>query len=396
MSLPKSPRLLLVSAAHFSIDAYSSFLSPLLPLLIARLHLSLTEVGALVGLATFSSSLTQPLFGYFGDRLRRPWFVAFGPVVGAVFLSAIGLAHNFTTLAVLLMIGGLGAAAFHPQAAVLAGNLMGRRRGLALSFFVTGGTLGFSLGPLYAVSVVGALGLERSWLAAIPGLVLSAVLISWFARMPIEPRHEGARPSLAELRPVLKPLIALYFAGVTRSAVSFGFMIFLSIYLHERGISVQTGGVLLTITLIAGAIGAFLGGWLTDRWGGRRIMLFSFAGAAPLYVAFLLLPIVPAMVCLTLGSLVLQCALPVNVVMGQELAPRHSSTVSSMLMGAAWGIGALMVGPIGAIADRYSLSTALLWLCTLLPIGWWCALQLPDLRRAPQPVELAPAIATVD
>src|SRR5512132_3604583 len=93
-----SPRLLLLALAHFTIDAYSSFFSPLLPLLVTKLDLSLTRVGTLVALASSSSSFAQPLFGLLGDRLRRPWFVALGPLTAALFLSGIGMAPSFGAL----------------------------------------------------------------------------------------------------------------------------------------------------------------------------------------------------------------------------------------------------------------------------------------------------------
>src|SRR5213593_2280638 len=139
-----SPRLALLSLGHFTIDSYSSFFSPLLPLLVHKLHLNLTLVGSLVALSAVSSSFSQPLFGWLADRVHRPWFVAFGPLVAAVFMSAIGLAPSFGALVALLMLGGIGVASFHPQAAVLASEL-GPRRALAMSFFVSGGTLGFAL-----------------------------------------------------------------------------------------------------------------------------------------------------------------------------------------------------------------------------------------------------------
>ena len=202
-----TPRLVLLSLGHFTVDAYASFFSPLLPLLVAKLHLSLTLVGSLVALAAVASSFSQLLFGWLADRVQRPWFVAFGPLVAAVFLSAVGLASSYGALVLVLMLGGIGVAAFHPQAAVLASELS-PRRGLAMSIFVTGGTLGFSLGPLFAVSVVGASGLERTWVAGLPGLVVSALMLAWFARVTPRPRH-AAVPALAELRPVARPLALL-------------------------------------------------------------------------------------------------------------------------------------------------------------------------------------------
>ena len=383
-----TPRLWLLALAHFTIDAYSSFFSPLLPLLVTKLDLSPTRVGTLVALASVASSFAQPVFGLIGDRLRRPWFIAFGPLTAAIFLSGIGMAPTYGALVGLLMLGGLGVAAFHPQAAALASDLS-PRRSMAMAIFVTGGTLGFALGPLLAVLVVGAFGLERTWVAAVPGLLMASLLLVWFARVGPHRREGRARPRLSALRPVLRPLTLLYVVVVCRSAVSYGFMTFLPLYLHRQGWSVQHGGALLTVHLVSGALGGFLGGWLADRWGGRRVVVRSFVLAAPLYVAFLFLPDWRGLVCLVLGGFFLQASLPVNVVMGQELSPDHSSTIASLLMGAAWGVGALLIGPVGALADARGLHTALLALASLLAVGFACALALPMARLRAQPVDLA-------
>jgi FSR family fosmidomycin resistance protein-like MFS transporter len=382
-----TPRLALLAFAHFTIDAYSSFFSPLLPLLVTKLDLSMTRVGTLVALASLASSLSQPLFGWLADRIRRPWFVAFGPLTAAVFLSLIGLAPGYGALVALLMLGGIGVAAFHPQAAALSSGLA-ERRAMAMSVFVTGGTLGFALGPLYAVSIVGTFGLERTWIAAIPGLLVSGLLLAWFMRVQAQAKRPVTRPRLAGLLPVWRPLTLLYFAVVCRSAVSYGFMTFLPLHLHARGWGVAQGGSVLTAYLVSGALGGFLGGWLADRWGGRRVVLRSFVLATPLYFAFLFLPDGPGITGLVIGSFFLQASLPVNVVMGQELSPAHASTISSLLMGAAWGLGALLIGPVGALADVHGLRAALLALALLLGVGAACAFLLPDVRRHAPPVDL--------
>src|SRR2546428_14024532 len=135
-------------------------------------------------------------------------------------------------------------------------------------------------------------------------------------------------------------------------------------------------------------MGGFLGGWLAERFGGRIAVRASFAGAIPLCCGFLLLPDRVGIPCLVLGSFVLQGSLPVNVVLGQELSPRHSSTISSLLMGAAWGLGALLIGPTGAIADHYGLHAALAVLSCALLGGLTCASLLPGTRRHAPVVEV--------
>lgn len=386
-------RLALLSFGHFTVDAYSSFFTPLLPLLVAKLDLSLTRVGTLVAFMSLASSMSQPLFGLVSDRMRHPWFIALGPLAAAVFISGLGMAPNYGSLVALLMLGGFGVAAFHPQAASLAGEAS-PSRGMAMAWFVTAGTLGFALGPLLAVGLVHVAGLERSWLAAIPGVIISVFMLMVIGKVRPVHKAPSERPRLAELRPMLRPLLLLYFAVVSRSAVSYGFLTFLPLQLTQRGFSlVQAGGV-VSLYLACGAIGGLLGGWLADRWGGRRVVVASFLGAVPLYFLFLFAPDPWGLASLVLGSFVLQTSLPVNVVMGQELSPRHASTISSLLMGAAWGLGALLIGPIGALADRWSIQWALFSLAFLLLGGLFCAIALPTQGRHAEPVEVGQPVSS--
>jgi MFS transporter, FSR family, fosmidomycin resistance protein len=95
-----------------------------------------------------AASVAQVGFGYLADRWRPRLLLVAGPVVAVTGLSLVGLATSPAMLAAILIAGGLGGAAFHPPAAALAHRLGGERRGLAMSVYISGGTLGFSLGPL--------------------------------------------------------------------------------------------------------------------------------------------------------------------------------------------------------------------------------------------------------
>src|SRR5262249_21298535 len=128
----------------------------------------------------------------------------------------------------------------------------------------------------------------------------------------------------------------------------------------------------------------FFGGWLADRFGGRRVVVASFAAAAPFYAVFFLLQGPAGLAALVVGYFLLQASLPVNVVLGQELSPRHSGIISSLLMGAAWGLGALILYPVGALADHAGLEPALAVLSSLIVAGFACATQIagPPLPQA--------------
>ena len=368
-------RLAVLTLGHFTIDAYSSFFLPLLPLLALRLGLNYAMVGGLTAMASMSSSFLQPVFGLFADRLRRPWFVALGPLLAATFMASVGLAPRYETLVALLVLGGVGVAMFHPQAASLAGSTSAQR-GLAMSWWVTGGTLGWALGPAYATGIVHRFGLDHTWLAAFPGLALCTLLFFWFGRVAPHAAARRAHAPFRELLPVARSLAMIYFTVVCRSAVSVGFATFLPLWVHAHGGSVTRGGWITTLYLTLGALGGFMGGWLADRFGGRRVVVASFALAAPLYALFFALPAPYDLPALILGYFVLQASLPVNVVLGQELSPRHSGIISSLLMGAAWGVGALILYPIGIVADHAGLQVALATLSSLILVGFACASQI--------------------
>jgi MFS transporter, FSR family, fosmidomycin resistance protein len=166
------PTVLLMAGAHFMVDGYGNIYAPLLPLLIPRLRLSLAAAGTLTMLYQIAASVSQVGFGRLADSWRPRVLVMAGPVIAVTVLSLIGLASSKPMLALILFAGGLGGAAFHPPAAALAHRLGGARPGLAMSVHITGGTLGFSLGPLLFAPFAERFGIEWTPLLAVPGLMV--------------------------------------------------------------------------------------------------------------------------------------------------------------------------------------------------------------------------------
>lgn len=151
-----------LALGHVVNDAYGGFLSPLLPLLIAKFDISLTLAGALVTLRMMSGQVAQPLYGYLAGRWSSRAFVVLGPLLTAVFMSLIGVAPNYATVVGLVLLSGIGIAAFHPQAAALAGRASGRRHTWGMDLFVGGGWVGVAVGPLFVLPLVLTFGLEAT------------------------------------------------------------------------------------------------------------------------------------------------------------------------------------------------------------------------------------------
>ena len=381
------PTILLLAGAHMMVDGYGNIYAPMLPLLIPRLGLTLAAAGTLTMLFQLAASVAQVGFGHVADRWRPRVLVTAGPVVAVAVLSLVGLARSTGALAAILLVGGLGGAAFHPPAAALAYRLGGDRRGLAMSVYITGGTLGFALGPLLFAPVAQRYGIEMTPWLAIPGL---AVVVFFLSRVPPIPPHPFARGGFSALRPYAKPLALLYTIVVLRTLTSLGFATFVPVMLTRRGFTVGQAGAAVALYLFGSGIGGFLGGPLADRYGARRVIAGSLVASCPFLFAAPFLTGLPFVVLLAVGGLFLQSTLPVNVTFGQSLAPVSAATVSSLMMGFAWGTGGLSVPFVGLIADRIGIEHTLAGLSLVPLLAAAFAAPLPPRAKSAGPIPLSP------
>lgn len=370
--------LVLLSAAHFVIDVYSIGLGAFQPLLVKHFGLSLTQAGVLGGVMAFSSSVMQPAYGYLSDRFHTRMFTALAPLVAGVFMASLGIAPGFGWLIVMVTLAGAGVASFHPQASARATEGVERNRGSWFAAFISAGTLGLAMGPAYFSAGLERTGLERSYLLAAPGVVATVLLLAFLP----EARVSAARRKhfdWSTLRAVWKPLTILYFLVFIRSIVQVTYAQFLALYLHrERGYSFSQATYSLSIYLVSGALGGFLGGRLADRVGGRRVILISMIGCVPFLALFFLTSGWLSLAGLGLGGLFLLFTIPVNVVMAQDLAPSQAGTISALMMGFAWGMAGLIFIPLtGWAADHLSLHAALGALTLFPVIGYFLTLKLP-------------------
>ena len=348
-----------LAGTHFLVDGYSNIYAPLLPLLIPQLNLSLAAAGTLQMAFQIANSMAQLLFGHIADRWRPRALLMAGPVVCVVVLSTVGLAPDYWTLVFVLMIGGLGVAAFHPPAAALAHRLGGPQKGLAMSVHITGGSLGFALGPLVFAPFAGRYGLPWTTILMVPALAILAPLL---LRMPafdrLQERHEVG--GFASLKPYARPLTLLYLIVVLRTLAAISFSTYMPVMLTRQGMSLGEAGVAVGAYLFASSAGGFLGGPLADRLGARFVILWSLALSVPfLAVSPLLSGWVFAAV-VSAGGFLMQSSLPINVTFAQMIAPVSAATVSSIMLGLAFGTAGVVVPFVGLLADTIGIESTLI------------------------------------
>jgi FSR family fosmidomycin resistance protein-like MFS transporter len=259
---------------------------------------------------------------------------------------------------VTLAICGLGTACFHPQSFALAGSFSRDRRGTGLAFFITGGELGYSIGPLFAATVVGAFGLGSTILTAIPAVVICVVL--WLnMRTWQPPALQRPRDLRTDFGASGRAFAFIWIAVVLRSIITIAHILFLPLLMQQRGQSLFAGGVAVLAFGGIGALGGFTGGWLSDHVGRRAVMAVSFIVAAPMLLLFNWIPGPWGLVPLALGGFGLYLGASVSVVLAQEMVPMRTGLATSLVTGVAWGTAGLMLAPIGALADRITLAATM-------------------------------------
>lgn len=355
--------------AHFFNDFFSGALSSLLPTLQVRFGASEVTLALFVATYSFSSSVLQPLFGAVADKLGRRLVAALGVMTSSAILSLMAVAPSPYLLVPLLLVGGLGSAAFHPAGTTLARRATNRKGGLALGVFSAGGTVGMAFGPL----VIG-LFIMNGWLAyspllMLPGLVLGSLIYLLLPAQPSLPA--GARAKLFDLELFKGPVGQLCLAGVLRSmswtAVINGAPLWL---VHSRGLSPSDPVLFWTITAftISGAAGGILAGLVEARLSRQTLVTLTML-LATLPLAALLLS-APGSVWYFLAviaaGVLVNGGLPIMVVSAQDAAPHAVATASGMMMGLTWGTAGVLYLGIGALQGAIGM-TAAMWL-SILPL----------------------------
>lgn len=363
------PATLLLSGAHLINDMYCGFLAPVLPLLMAKFDLSLTLAAALASILSIMTSLIQPVQGYISDKMNRAWFVTFGPMVTATFMSLIGLAPNYTILIVFLVLSGIGTSSFHPQAAALVSQTSGAKKGLSMSVFVTGGTIGVAIGPLLILGVIKLWSFNHSYITIIPGLILSGFLFRYIFKLkPVERTQSSGDLATSKIdKNTIFFITLLALIAISRATTASMFNNLTPIFLTQLGFPTETAAISVSLLLTLGAFGSIAGGALSDRIGYKATMLISHLLSTPLALGFMYFEGILKFIFLGTMAFILFLALPVTIVLAQELVPHRSGTVASLMMGFCWGIGGLLLTPLGSLGDAIGLDKVF-WGVSFVPL----------------------------
>ncbi len=370
-------KILVLSIAHFVHDVYSSFLAPLLPLLIEKLSMSLTQAGFLSSVMQIPA-LLNPYIGVLADRISVRYFVILAPAMTAVPMSLIGLAPGYGVLLILLFITGISVSVFHVPSPVMVADLSAARKGRGMSFFMTGGELARTVGPLVAVAAVSLFGLEDFYPVMIFGLLSSVWLYFKFRNIPVQQVGSRRKLSVLEtwrsLRHVLLPLTAIL---VTRGFMHASMTAFLPTYIKMETGNLWLAGIALTLFEAAGVAGVLTAGSISDWFGRRKTLLASLLGAPLFLFLFTLTGGWLRVAALLVVGFTLLSTTPVMLALVQENARHSPAAANGLFMMISFIARSAVVVVVGFIADRIGLNAAYLISAAMGLVGIPFVLMLP-------------------
>lgn len=353
------PRLWLMTFGHAVIDSNPALLFALLPLIVSHLRIDFARAGALATLLLVTSSVTQPLFGLVQDRRPRLPIASAGLLVAGGAMAASGFTTTYEQMLALVVIAGLGIAAFHPQSVAQAGRASEGRREWGIAIFFTGGSTGTAIMSLTVAPLAATFGPHATLVAALPAVVAAASFAVAIPRTTSVSRQEGGASAAASMRAVGFPLGMLLAISILRSGVLIAYLTFLPTLVVQRTGSLTLGAVALAAFLFAGSAGALAGGAAAHLFGGARVVVVSLATGM---LALLPVPWLPAPVLipwLVVAGILLFASEAQVTALAQRLLPAFVGVASSLMMGIGLGLGNTGAVITGAIADRRGIQTAL-------------------------------------
>jgi len=354
--------VLTISIAHHLHDVFSSFLAPLLPLLIEKLSISYSMAGML---SVFQRvpSLANPLIGLVADKLPVRYILIIAPSVTSIVMSLMGAAPSYIVVVILLFVSGISSSLFHVPSPVMIKHVSGNRIGKGMSFYMFGGELARTVSPLVILGAVSLWGLEGTYKLIPFGLIASFMLFIKFRNVKISEefkknkKETSISTTLRKFYPTFLIIAGIFFfTSIMKSALT----AFLPTYLIEKGETLWAGGIALSVLQLAGAAGTFSAGTISDKLGRKNILLITATLSPILMYLFVSIGGIFTIVLLILLGLFLFAVTPVTLAIINEIETDRPSFINGIYMTINFVFGSLCVPLVGLLADWMGMENAYL------------------------------------
>ena len=373
-------QLTLCSLNHFTIDSYSAMLNPLLPLIMTTFSLTQGATAFISASLGVIAAFAQPFGAAFGVKIGEKRMQVVSILLSALFIPLIGSTKSLILLISFLVLGKIGNAFFHPNAAAFVGKIGFQKSNTAMSLFSIGGTLAGAVTPILIVWYVNIFGMKKMYLLASYGIIvaiLSAIFLPRYKESfdkVMQAKGFGLKDSIA-----VKGVKGLMLVIILRSLTLLMFSNLIPLYLKQLDYSLIWGGYFLTLATLAGTFGNYFGAMLSDKIGTKKVNAFSLFMAFPFGLAMFLTTNVYLMLAMYISmSFFAFFTMASNISYMQTFIPHRKGIASSLSMGISWGTSSLLFMGMSLSINSIGLKPVLIaGAFSLLVVGLF-SLKLPE------------------
>jgi len=352
-----SGKVITISISHFFHDVYSAFLAPMIPLLISKYGISLSMVG-LLDVIRKVPTFFNPFIGLLADKICLRYLVIFTPALTAASMSLLGLSPTLGVLLILLFVSGLSSALFHIPAPILVKQYSGSKIARGMGFYMFGGEMARTIGPLVITAALSFWGLEGTYKLMPIGILASGILFFKLKNISSIDRKKsvnGKKSIKQDIKDFIPFLIFVIGFHLFRSGMKSALTLYLPTYIVSQGETLWLAGISLSVLQLSGSIGTVGIGYVSEKLSLRTTLIIITALCPVIMLMFIMANdffIIPLLV--VLGFLLFATG-PIMLTLVQSIETERPAFLNSIYMTVNFGVSSLMVFVVGILGDSLGL-----------------------------------------
>ena len=381
--------LLLVSLGHLLNDMFQAVIPAIYPMIKETLGLSFLQIGAITLTNQITSSLLQPMVGYFSDKHPRPYGLVIGMCFTLTGLLLLSMASSFVLFLLSVAFVGVGSSVLHPESSKVARLASGGAKGMAQSIFQIGGNVGRAFGPIAVALIViphGQGSIRWFALLAIVAIWVLARIGRWYkkqielygrSKSKFDIENERRLPR----RQIVIALLVLLVLMFSKDFYTANIQSYLTFYMIDKfGLSVSASQYVLFAFLVSTAVGLLIGGAIGDKYGRKYVIWVSILGSSPFALLLPYCNLTWTIILAILVGMVMSSAMSAILVYATELLPGNVGMISGAFFGLSFGLGGIGSAIFGWLADISSIQYVF-QLTAFLPLLGIVTYFLPNIRE---------------
>ena len=366
-----------LAIGHLVTDMQAGALPIVLPHLKELFSLSYAQMATIVLTQNITSSVIQPVFGYITDKRSLPALLPYCAALAGAGFAAIGWVSSYALLLLTVIIIGVSSASYHPQASKTVNFLSDENsKAQNMGLFSLGGNAGMAAGSMMMTFLIGLSGgLHNTMYFVLPGILVFGFMMHYmpeYKRVNLEhslKRAASKAKGNAEKLSYFGLVMVLFFIFM-RSTIHTGMSTYLPLFFMKfRDAEPVFASLLVTVFLLGGVAGTYIGAVLSDKLGARAIIVGSMILSVPpiwgldkVTTEFAIATVVALAGFFIIGSNA------TTIVLAQTMLPNNVGMAAGLTIGFSVGLGGLGVTILGVLADNYGLPFVI-QLLTWLSIG---------------------------